>query len=98
MKTVLLISGKVLHYRISVYNYFWRRFQDHGWEFRVLTNCVQPRNQRPIRFQMKEAPFRFRDYARMIDEIKPDAVIMFVHLKEFILWPLIHWLKWKGIP
>jgi len=25
-------------------------------------------------------------------------VILFLHLKDRILWPLIHWLKWAGIP
>jgi glycosyltransferase involved in cell wall biosynthesis len=98
MKTVLLISGKVLHYRVSLYNYFARRFQQQGWCFRVLTSSLQPQNQRPITFDLQEEPFGFRRYASLIQTAKPEAVILFVHLKEPILWPLIHWLKWKRIP
>ncbi len=98
MKTVLLISGPVLHYRVSVYNYLSRRFREHGWEFKTLTNGVQPGNQRPVRFELREEPFNFRRYAALVLEMKPEAVILFVHLKEPIFWPLIHWLKWKRVP
>src|SRR5437016_29673 len=98
VKTALLISGKVLHYRISVYNYLWQRFRDEGWNYKVLTDCVQPNNERPVRFELMEVPFDFQKYRRIIRETNPDVVILFIHLKEFILWPLIHWLKWQGIP
>jgi glycosyltransferase involved in cell wall biosynthesis len=43
-------------------------------------------------------PFAFGAYRKKINEIKPDAVILFLHLKDKIHWPLIHWLKLKGIP
>ncbi len=98
MKTVLLVSGKLLHYRVSLYNYFWRRFRENGWDLKVLTNSVPPQNQRPIQFELHQAPFKFRRYMKLVEDRKPDVVILFVHLKERILWPLIHWLKWKGIP
>lgn len=98
MKTVLLISGKVLHYRVSLYNYFWRRFQAHGWELKVAANNLPASNQLPIEFDFQKAPFELRRYISLIKETKPDVVILFLHLKQFILWPLIHWLKWKGIP
>ena len=98
MKKVLLVSGTVLHYRVSVYNYMWRRFREHGWEFSVLTSRLQPQNLRPVRFALHEEPFRFARYRRLIEEARPDAVILFLHLKEPILWQLIHWLRLKRIP
>lgn len=98
LKTVLLISGKVLHYRVSVYNYLWRRFREDGWDYKVLADCLQSNNTRPVRFDLQEVAFGFRRYRQVVREIKPDVVILFVHLKEFVLWPLIHWLKWRRIP
>jgi glycosyltransferase involved in cell wall biosynthesis len=97
-KTVLLVSNVVMHYRVSVYNYFHRRFAEHGWEWRVLTDKLQSQNQNPPHFQIEQMPFVWSDYRKRISEIKPDAVIIFLHLKDKIHWPLIHWLKWKGIP
>ena len=88
----------MLHYRVSVYNYLWQRFREHGWEYKVLADRVPADNKRPIRFELREVPFSFFRYRQIINEIKPDAVILFVQLKELILWPLIHWLKWRGIP
>ena len=41
MKKLLLISNSVMHYRISVYNYFWREFKDSGWELLVRCDEVQ---------------------------------------------------------
>ena len=97
-RTVLLVSGKVLHYRVSVYNYFARRFRDHGWNFKVLTNELQANNRRAIEFELQEIPFQVGRYRAAIHKLKPDAVILFVHLKEFIVWPLLHWLKLKRVP
>ena len=97
-KKVLLVSNTVIHYRVSVYNYFWKRFREEGWDFEVLTNRLQPENVIPPRFRLEELPFRFGLYRRAVLERKPDAVILFLHLKDRILVPLAHWLKWKRIP
>jgi glycosyltransferase involved in cell wall biosynthesis len=97
-KRVLLISNTVMHYRVSVYNYFHRRFAELGWDWQVLTNEIQPQNRLEPKFAMEELPFQFGLYRRRIREINPDAVILFLHLKDRIVWPLVHWLKWSGIP
>jgi glycosyltransferase involved in cell wall biosynthesis len=97
-RRVLLISNRLMHYRVPVYNYFWRHFRDHGWDFVVMTNELHRQNQNPSQFELIELPFDFLRYRTEIRRIKPDAVILFLHLKDRILWPLIHWLKLSGIP
>jgi len=98
MKRVLLISNKVPHYRVSVYNYLWRRFQDHGWEFTVLSDRLQPESRLPVRFSYQQVPFSFLKYRRLIQELRPDAVLFHLLLKDRIFWLLAHWLKLRGIP
>jgi len=95
---VLLISNTVMHYRVSVYNYFWRRFREDGYTFEVITNKLQPKNKIVPQFQLDEVPFSFSAYRREILKRKPTAVILFLHLKDKMFWPLVHWLKLKGIP
>lgn len=97
-KRVLLVSNRVMHYRVSVYNYFWRRFREIGWDFVVLSNELQAQNQNECRFELIECPFDFFRYRAEIRRLNPDAVILFLHMKDRILWPLIHWLKFSGIP
>jgi glycosyltransferase involved in cell wall biosynthesis len=98
LKRVVLVSNLVMHYRISVYNYFSRGFAEQGWEWRVLTNRLQPQSQIRPAFPIEEMPFRFANYKRRIQELNPGAVILFLHLKDRILWPLAHWMKFSGIP
>jgi len=97
-KRVLLVSNVVMHYRVSVYNYLSRRFAEHGWEWMVLTDEVQSQNRLAPQFPLEVIPFRFSAYRRRIKALNPDAVILFLHLKDRMLWPLIHWLKWSHIP
>lgn len=97
-RRVLLISNRVMHYRVSVYNYFWRRFRECGWDYSVLTDEVQRTNQNHRRFELIERPFDSRAYRNEVRRINPDAVILFLHLKDRVLWPLIHWLKLSRIP
>jgi len=87
-----------MHYRVSVYNYFWRHFREHGWDFAVISNKIQSQNQIRPQFEFIECPFDFFRYRAEIQRINPDVVILFLHLKELIFWPLIHWLKLVGIP
>jgi len=96
--TVLLISNQVMHYRIPVYNYFHRRFLEYGFEFTALTDRLQKENQRPLEFRLREVPFNFLAYKQIIGQEQPAAVILFLHLKDWIIWPLIHWLKLRRIP
>jgi len=97
-RRILLITNRVMHYRVSVYNYFSRRFQEHGWNFTVLTDELQAQNQTKPQFELLVRPFAFRAYREEIRKIRPDAVILFLHLRDRIQWPLIHWLKLSGIP
>ena len=98
MKKILLISNRVMHYRVSIYNYFYRRFKECGYDFIVRSNELQKQNTHPLEFDFKEIEFKFNRYRKEIKNIGPDFVIFFLHLKEIIYWELVHWLKFKGIP
>jgi len=98
VKKVLLVSNTVMHYRVSVYNYFADNFRKDGWELSVITNKLQSTNMHPLRFTLKEIPLTFKSISREIKEIAPDAVIVFLHLKDLAIWPVVHWLKIRRIP
>jgi len=98
MKKVLLVSNKVFHYRVSIYNYFSARFQKYGWEFIVRADSLERRNPFPLEFDFAEIPFNFFRYKDEIEKIDPDVIITFLHLKDKITWPLMHWLKYSRRP
>jgi glycosyltransferase involved in cell wall biosynthesis len=98
MRRVLLVSNKVFHYRVSNYNYFAKRFRELGWEFCVRANELERSNPYPLQFDFKEMPFNFGEYRREIERLNPDVVLLFLHLKNTIIWPLLHWLKLRGTP
>src|SRR5882724_1879430 len=74
---VLLVSNLVMHYRVSVYNYFHRRFRESGFEFSVIADRLQEQNQILPEFELRELPFNFLKYRKAIADAKPDAVILF---------------------
>ncbi|WPP50285.1 glycosyltransferase family 4 protein [Catalinimonas niigatensis] len=98
MKKVLLISNKVFHYRIPIYNFFYNKFKEHSIELSLLTNEIQDANNEKIEFPCLNEPFSPIKYCAIINEIKPDAIIFFLHLKDKVLWPILYYAKFKNIP
>jgi glycosyltransferase involved in cell wall biosynthesis len=97
-RKVLLVSNKMFHYRVANYNYFAKRLRELGWEFIVRASEIEANNAIPVEFDCQVMPFGFGDYKREIERIQPDVVIFFIHLKDRMIWPLMHWLKWRGTP
>lgn len=97
MKKVLLISNYVFHYRQKVYNYFAERFAEDGYEYHVLSDEYQDAHY-DFKFKQHVLPFSIKGYCDKINEIKPDAVIVFLHLKDKVQLPVILYCRMKGIP
>ena len=98
MKSILLISNQVFHYRVTIYNYFHEAFLKDGYSFSVLTNTLQQDFDHQPAFEcIVESP-SISKYQGIIKKYNPAAVIFFMHLKDWIMWPLIHWLRVKDIP
>ena len=98
MKKILLISNKVLHYRIKIYNYIHFKLREEGYEFILLTNMIQTNSDEKPEFTALTEPFNYFKYKNRINEIDPDIVILFLHLKNLMMLPLIINLKFRKIP
>ena len=97
MKKVLLISNYVFHYRQKVYNYFADRFLEDGFEFHVLSNEFQNAGY-AYKFNAHTLPMTVSGYKKIIDQLDPAVVIVFLHLKDKIELPIIYYCKRKHIP
>lgn len=97
MKKVLLISNYVYHYRINNYDYFYNQFKEEGIEFKVLTNDAQH-----VDFKFHVPIYTKKpgilSYIKYIREQKPDCIILFLHLKDLIIFPIVLYCRIKKIP
>lgn len=97
MERILLISNEVLHYREKIYNYFYGKFQELGYDFQVLSNKFQNVNY-DLNFKHYEIPFSTKEYIIQIKSIAPQYVILFLHLKDKVMIPVIEYCKTHKIP
>ena len=91
MKQVLLLSNKVLHYRVKVYNDLAPILEEHGYALSVAGDSFQD-DVNPIRFDCVKLE-SLKDWKAAIDAKKPEAVILFLHLKDGILFDVISYCK-----
>ena len=97
MEKILLVSNEVFHYRIKIYNRFHDTFERDGYEFIVLADKYHKVDY-DIRFEKHELVFSVKGYLNKIDEIEPQYVILFLHLKDMVMLPIINHCHKKGIP
>lgn len=80
-----------------MYNEFSELFKKDGFEFHVMSNEFQNVGY-TFQFVAHTIPFSVKGYCRKIDEIQPEVVIVFLHLKDRIYIPVIHYCKKNHIP
>ena len=83
-KKILLISNDVLHYREKIYNNFYGEFHNAGYDFQVASNSFQDVGIE-LHFKHYQLPFSSSGYKKLIDDITPACVILFLHLKDRIM-------------
>jgi len=97
MKKIILISSYTFHYRLNVYNYFSKRFNELGYEFILLTDGKDHIDSELNFRTIIEEP-SFFNYKKHIDLEKPDTVITFLTLKDTVNFPISIYCKLKKIP
>ncbi|MFI3214119.1 MAG: glycosyltransferase family 4 protein [Eubacteriales bacterium] len=97
MKKILLISNHVFHYRQKLYNYFQKKFNEDGYQLHVLSDSFQVVDF-SAEYKKYETTMSITNYVKVLDEINPDVVILFLHLKDYVMLPLISFCKIRKIP
>ncbi len=97
MKRILLVSNKVMHYRIEIYNAFFDMFKENEYEFHVASNEWDNQNQE-YKFFKHDIQLNIGSVASVMKSLKPDYVINFLHLKDRLLFTLTGLCKLYGIP
>ena len=74
------------------------RLRNKDYELILLTNGIQKVVGVEPEFETYISPFNIFKYIKSINRIKPDYVILFLHLKNIIMIPVILYLKLNKIP
>ncbi|CAD7767058.1 MAG: Glycosyl transferases group 1 [Candidatus Argoarchaeum ethanivorans] len=98
MKKVLLIhQDSILHYRVSIYNYLSQYLMKRNFELEVISNEIEIENPFPVNFNFIKTKLTAVNIFNYVIKKKPDAIILFVNLKNFYLFPVILIAKIYGI-
>jgi glycosyltransferase involved in cell wall biosynthesis len=97
-KTLLLISNKVYHYRIPIYEHLNERLARIGYKIVVVTDEVEAHIDRTEGFTLLVEPFSFPAYKKLIERTNPEIVMFFLHARDLMVWPLLSILKLRSIP
>ena len=98
-KRVLLLHGEpVTHYRVPIYNYFYKRFHEERLLFTVAGPNVQERSPVTPAFPFHRVDLCLKSCLRAIRLERPDVVILFSGLRNRFLLPLVWYLRSMHIP
>ena len=96
MNDVLLISENMLHYRISLYNEFYKMFKQYQLRLFVYSN--KKGGNREILFNMICDKYSFQKIRRTIIREDPAYIILFWNIYTVHTWLLVFWLKLTNRP
>lgn len=90
MRRILLISRGVLHYREAVYNYFSEEFRAEGLDFHVASDSFQDVYDHAFETHRMRS---LGEWRTVIEQVRPDVVVMFLHLRDKIMPALIRYCR-----
>ena len=97
VNVLLLHQEEILHYRVVIYNYLSEFLKGRGIALSVLAETVQDDNPHPIEFRYLHVKPTVVNIVRMVREIRPEVIILFVNLKHLYLFPVLVFAKMNGI-
>ncbi len=95
MKTILLFDAETQLYRQSLYSYFQKEFEKHGYALKVIYD--NKLNNIPNDGLFKGIHYSFRNFNKAIKEHETDLIILFVWLRYRFLLPFMIFNRLKGI-
>lgn len=98
MKTILLIHQRTIpHYRVSVYNYLYDYLLKKDFILKVISGGIQQPNPYEVKFPYIKVKLNLFNLTKITRKERPNALILFVDLKNLYLFPLLLFVKMHGI-
>ena len=94
---VALISNRVFHYRVPVYNYINTYLGEQGIELTLITNKITLEDAGNLECDLLKLDFNPVALLKEILKKEIKVVILFLHLKDIIIWFLYPLLRLYGI-
>ena len=88
-RVVIIQKEPILHYRASIFNYFNAMFPKYDFHLTVLAECIQQGNPHPIEFDFIQTKIAFGRIIKYLNTIRPDVIVIFLGLRDLVIWPLL---------
>jgi glycosyltransferase involved in cell wall biosynthesis len=95
-KVLLINQEKVPHYRVAIYSRLSEYLKKENFALTVASGGIQDGSTHPVEFDLRAAPLSFLRLVKLMLEIKPDILIVWVGLKFLYLYPILFLAKILG--
>ncbi|MBN1126158.1 MAG: glycosyltransferase family 4 protein [Sedimentisphaerales bacterium] len=96
-RVLLLHAGIVQHYRVPIYNYFAKRFEEDNISFLIACESIQSDHLSLCNVTSHKINMNLWSWLAVVRKVRPEVVILFTGIHNYFVFPFILAMQFLNI-